>query len=119
MQSLRDAAILLGLLIVLTSVRVTRIDPGPAALDLVPPAHAGVAADVPESPVPASLEELGPAAPAAPLSAAPAGCKSKSVKVLRVERIKVDTIDLGRGVLAVTVDPQSTEHRVPVACKIG
>ena len=119
MQSLRDAAILLGLLIVLTSVRVTRIGPGPATLGLVPPAHAGVAADAPGSPTPASLEEPAPAAPAAPLSTAVGGCTGKSVKVLRVERIKVDTIDLGRGVLAVTVDPQSTEHRVPVACKIG
>lgn len=115
MQTLRDAAILLGLLIVLTSVRVTRVEPGPAALDLVPAAHAGVAVDAPQ---PASLPAAVPAGPVAPQPGVAAdGCTS--TKVLRVERIRIDTQELRRGVVAVTVDSQPAERRVPGACKIG
>ena len=117
MQTLRDAAILLGLLIVLTSVRVTRVEPGPAALDLVPAAHAGVAAGAVDAPQPASLPGAAPAGPVAPQPAAADGCTS--IKVLRVERISIDTQDLGRGAVAVTVDSQTANRRAPGACKIG
>lgn len=112
MQTLRDAAILLGLLLVVSSVRVSRVDPVP--LDLVPPVHAGVAGSSRElfrsehATRPATAE---PATPQAPRTVSPDACQ---VRMLRLE-----SPEAGATLLVVRDDLVPATESTPRARKIG
>jgi len=112
MQTLRDATILLLLLLVLASVRVSRVEP--VRFDLVPEARASSSAPTPDTPAvdrathPASVDPI--AAPDASRTASPGDCQ--------VRTLRLGTLEQGSRVIAIRCDlPRS----VPTskASKIG
>jgi len=112
MQTLRDATILLVLLLVLASVRVSRVDP--IAFDLVPEARAGTSQPSLDPTMagrmaqPAGVEPLPAQDPST--MATPGSCQ--------VRTLRIDTVVNGRRVLAIQCDALPQVATVK-ASKIG
>ena len=120
MQTLKDAMILLGALLLIASVRVSRIEP--VNLDFIPAAHAA-AAPVERAVVPTEIE-LPVAVPASfpamkgqveldTLTVEPRVLRSCETQVLRFK----DSTQ--REVFAIAIQTSPKPKAAPRACKIG
>jgi hypothetical protein len=99
MQTLRDAAILLGIVLVVSSVRVSRVEP--VTLDVVPQARAEVVGSMSGSTSGAAASPARTdAGSPVPAGGAPDACQ--------VEMLRIETRAERNGVLSVRVEPLLT-----------
>ena len=117
MQTLKDAMILLGALLLIASVRVSRIEP--VNLDLVPAVHAAEAAPVEaaaaptEIKLPVAVPVLNGQAKLDTLTVEPRVLRSCETQVLRFKD------STHREVFAIAVETGPKPKAAPRACKIG
>jgi len=112
MQTLKDAMLLLGLLLVIGSVRVSRLEP--VSLDLVPAAHAATAEPTTQAPE-LGLAALLPADSAlGTLAVEPRVLRSCETQVFRFR-----TASDPREAFAISVETAPKPKSAPRACKIG
>ena len=117
MQTLKDAMALLGVLLLIASVRVTRVEP--LNLDLVPAVHAADSAGIETPGVPTEIK-LPVAVPARngqtnldTLTVEPRVLRSCETQVFRFKDSSK------REVLAIAIETSPKPKAAPRACKIG
>jgi hypothetical protein len=117
MQILKDAMVLLGALLLIASVRVSRIEP--VNLDLVPTVHAAEAAPVEAAAVPTEIKlpvdvpALNGQAQLDTLTVEPRVLRSCETQVFRFKDSEK------RDVLAIAIETAPKPKAAPRACKIG
>ena len=117
MQTLKDAMVLLGALLLIASVRVSRVEP--VNLDLVPNVHAAESAPVEAAAIPTEIK-LPVAVPALngqgrldTLTVEPRVLRSCETQVLRFKD------SARREVLAIAIETSPKPKASPRACKLG